>query len=213
MKYIKLNILLVSALAMLLSSCGGVTQTGTIGGSVTGLTTDASVVLQDNAGDNLTLSANGPYTFHTAIDAGSTYDVTILTQPIGENCVVENGIGVVEESVGNVQSVVVVCNPALSAANEVSGTVTGLNPGNQVILLDNGTDSVTVSNPASGTSASTLLFAIQPPLALNATYNVVVQTNPTGQTCTVTNGAGTITTSGQVPSGSSTALPVLVTCH
>ncbi len=70
-----------------------VTNTYTIGGVVTGLFTDNSVTLQNNNGDNLTMDANSNFTFATALDDGSTYTVTVLTQPetIIQTCTVING--------------------------------------------------------------------------------------------------------------------------
>ena len=87
MKYIKLKVLLTCAVALLLTSCGGKIN-ATIGGTVTGLSGNTSLVLQDNGGDNLTVSKNGGFTFASQIEAGSVYDVTILTQPLGETCFV-----------------------------------------------------------------------------------------------------------------------------
>jgi hypothetical protein len=56
---------------------------------VSGLT--GTVVLQNNGTDNLSISANGPFTFPTRLGAGATYNVTVLTQPMGKTCAVANG--------------------------------------------------------------------------------------------------------------------------
>src|SRR5580704_5686778 len=51
----------------------------TIGGNVVGLVgTNSGMVLQDNLGDNLTVSGNGAFTFNTPIADGSTYDVSVF---------------------------------------------------------------------------------------------------------------------------------------
>ena len=194
MKHTKLKVLLTCAAALLLSSCGG-KITGSIGGTVTGLSGGTTVVLQNNGGDNLTVNANGTFAFATQIEAGSTYSVTILTQPLGETCSVQNPVGIVQQSIGNVSSVVVVCNVNISAANDVTGQVNGLNVGNTVKLVNNGTDTYSVTASAAGTT----VFAFDQPLALGATYSVAVSANPSGQTCTLINGAGTITVNGEVP--------------
>lgn len=67
----------------------------TVGGYVVGLAGGQSVTLQDNGGDNLTLSANGPFTFATPLYAPSTYSVTVLTNPAnGQVCtVMPNALG------------------------------------------------------------------------------------------------------------------------
>jgi N-acetylneuraminic acid mutarotase len=82
--------------------------TYTIGGTVSGLS-GKGLVLQDNGGDNLPLSADGAFTFVTAIASGSTYNVTVLTQPSGpsQTCVVNSGGGMAN---ANVATVEVACN-------------------------------------------------------------------------------------------------------
>src|SRR5208283_5306130 len=60
--------------------------TATIGGMVTNLAPNTSVILQDNGGDSLTITANGPFTFKTPVTGPTdAYAVTVLTQPTGPN--------------------------------------------------------------------------------------------------------------------------------
>ena len=77
----------------------------TIGGTVSGLTN--SVVLQNNGTDNETVSSDGAFTFSTALTEGSTYSVTVFTQPTGQTCTVTNGSGTV--AIANVTNVAVAC--------------------------------------------------------------------------------------------------------
>ena len=77
----------------------------TVGGTLSGLGTGDTVVLQDNAGDNLSVSANGSFTFATPLTSGAAFSVTVLTQPTGETCTVMGGTGTVTSA--NVTSVVV----------------------------------------------------------------------------------------------------------
>lgn len=79
----------------------------TIGGTVSGLLAGKSVVLLNNGGDNLTVSANGNFTFLGKLVEDNTYAVTVGTQPPGQRCTVTNGSGTV--GVANVTSVVVAC--------------------------------------------------------------------------------------------------------
>jgi exo-beta-1,3-glucanase (GH17 family) len=82
--------------------------TPSIGGKVSGLT-GGSVVLQNNGGDNLTVSDNGAFTFSEDVAAGGAYAVTVLTQPTnGETCAVANGSGT---ATADVTSVSVTCTP------------------------------------------------------------------------------------------------------
>jgi hypothetical protein len=156
-----------------------VTNTFTIGGTVNGLNSGASVTLLDNATDSLTIITNGTFTFKTPLATGATYNVTIATQPTNETCTITNASGTVVSA--NITNVSVSC-----ATNTftIGGTVSGLNTGASVTLLDNATDSLTV-----GTNGA---FTFKIALATGAAYSVTVSTQPTGQTCTITNGTGTV---------------------
>ena len=88
---------LTIGIALLLASCGGTTTavtTYSIGGTVYGLS-GTGLVLQDNALDNLSVSASGTFVFATTIASGGNYAVTILTQPSNpaQTCTVANGSG------------------------------------------------------------------------------------------------------------------------
>jgi hypothetical protein len=63
----------------------------TVGGTVSGLGSGASAVLLDNGGDATTVSGNEAFTFATALASGTSYLVTVGTQPTGEVCIVSNG--------------------------------------------------------------------------------------------------------------------------
>jgi uncharacterized repeat protein (TIGR03803 family) len=69
--------------------------THTVGGTVSGLADGASIVLQNNGGDTLTASTNGSFTFATGIAFGSTYSVSIGTQPPYQGCSVRSGAGAI----------------------------------------------------------------------------------------------------------------------
>ena len=140
----------------------------TIGGNVTGLT-GTGLVLQDNGGDNLSISGAGnvPFTFATSLAAGSTYNVTVKTQPSGQACTVTNGTGTAN---ANVTNVTVTC----AATYTIGGTVTGLT-GTGLVLQDNGTDNLTI------TGTGTVPFTFATALQGGSTYNVTVKTQPTGQ--------------------------------
>jgi len=65
--------------------------------------------LQNNGGDSLTVSANGPFTFKTPVTGPTdAYAVTVNTQPTTPNqiCTVTSGSGV---ATANVTSVAVDC--------------------------------------------------------------------------------------------------------
>lgn len=190
----KFKILSICALALLFASCGGGKVTSSISGTVSGpgLSASNSLILQDDGGDNLTVTGS-TFTFATQLEAGTEYSVTILTQPVGQTCFVENGFGVIETSIGNVNSIAVVCNETTSASNDVLGTVTGLLTGQSVVLTDNGVDPITVN----GNSTGNVNFQFPTPLATGASYNVEVGTQ-TGAKCTATNNTGKIPSTGTI---------------
>jgi 6-phosphogluconolactonase (cycloisomerase 2 family) len=149
----------------------------TVGGTVTGLT--GAVVLQNNGGDNLTISASGNFTFPLTVHNGNLYAVSVLTQPAGQTCTVSTGAGTV--SADNVTNVTVICS---TNAYKLGGTVSGLMAGGSLVLQDNNGDNLTVS--ANGT------FNFATKVAKGSPYSVTVLTQPTGQGCSVANGTGTM---------------------
>jgi N-acetylneuraminic acid mutarotase len=105
-----LQIIFPGFLLMALSACGGGGGAGAtyaVGGAVSGLGADQSLVLQNNGGDNLPVDSNGAFTFAIQIASGSEYAVTVLTQPTGESCVVTAGSGAMPAN--NVSAVRVSC--------------------------------------------------------------------------------------------------------
>lgn len=95
----------------------------TVGGTVTGVV-GTGLVLQNSGGDNLTITANGAFTFAHPVATGSTYAVTVLTQPTGpaQSCTVTPGTGS-GTATANVTTVAVTCK---AVTFNISGTVVGL---------------------------------------------------------------------------------------
>ena len=157
------------------SSSSSSAATYTVGGTVSGYASATALVLYDDGGDPLSINSNGAFTFGTALASGP-YSVTIGTQPTGQACSVTNGSGVINTI--NVVNVAVNCT---TNTFTVSGTVTG-NTGS-VTLLNNLGDAKSVTGNGGFT------FTAQ---NYGTTYAVTVGTQPTGQTCLVSNGGGTI---------------------
>lgn len=65
----------------------------TVGGTLTGLGAGQGVVLQNNGGGDLTLTANGGLAFGALVATGAPYNVSILTQPADQTCTLNNGSG------------------------------------------------------------------------------------------------------------------------
>jgi 6-phosphogluconolactonase (cycloisomerase 2 family) len=115
-----IRVTLISLGALVLTACGGGGGDGsvtgpppagtfTLGGSLAGLASNTTVVLQNNGGNNLSLSANGAFTFPSSLATGVAYSVSVLTQPGGQTCMVSGGTGTVASA--NITSVVVSCTP------------------------------------------------------------------------------------------------------
>jgi len=152
----------------------------TVGGAVVGLAIDGTVTLQNNGTDDLLINLSGAYfTFPTAIPDGSTYNVTVSVQPDGQTCTVTYlGSGTI--SGANVTNVGVTCVDNVTYS--VGGTVSGLT--GTVNLQNNAVDSLAVA--ANGS------FTFSTPIEDGGAYSVTVSSQPDGQTCSVSDGAGIV---------------------
>jgi len=134
-----------------LAACGGATTnvgnttTYAIGGSVSGLASGAVLVLQDNGSDNLSINADGTFTFATQLASGTAYSVSVLTQPAIQNCAVGNGSGAVTSAaVANVQ---VTCTPERYS---ISGTISPASNAAGAVVMLSGAASATATVDGSG---------------------------------------------------------------
>ena len=154
-----------------------VSDTYSVGGTVTGMTAGTHITLLDNGSNATVVAANTNFTFSSQISAGGSYAVTVGAQPTGQTCSISHGAA--SEVAANVSNVMVVC-----AVDEfsVGGNVTGLATGEQVTLLNNGGNPTTVS--ANGA------FTFSSPIAFGGNFAVTVQVQPPGQTCSLTGPTG-----------------------
>jgi hypothetical protein len=140
------------------------------------------LVLRNNAGDDLTIHANGTFTFPTSLASGASYAVTVQAPPSGprQTCTVTNGAGAVTG--GDVTNVAVSCT---TSTYTIGGTVSGL-AGTGLVLRNNAGDDLPIG--ANGT------FTFATALADLSAYAVTVRTQPAtpSQTCTVSSGSGTL---------------------
>lgn len=188
---------LILTATLCVAACGGGGSTSntssavySVGGSIVGLT--ASGLVLANGSETYSAAANSTsFTFPSASASGSTYAVTVKTQPTGLTCTVTAGSGSVGSK--NVNSVVVLCTVN---AYTIGGTINGLNSAG--LILANSGDTV---SPAPNADTFTFTKGVPP----GATYVVTVQTQPTGETCSVSSGAGSV--------GNAAVTTVLVTCR
>ena len=144
----------------------------TVSGTVVGLYSGQSVTLQNNSGDDLTVSDNTSFSFTTKVAQGATYLVTVKTQPTAQTCTPNLNSGVVSD---NVSDVSIICSYTVYT---VSGSVSGLS-GTLVLQNNYGSDQTLTSDGS---------FSFE--VASSAKYNVRAKTQPNGK-CVVSNGTGT----------------------
>jgi hypothetical protein len=150
----------------------------TISVAVTGLT--GTLVMQDDKADNLTFTTNGTQTFASTYTSGSAYTVSVKTQPAGQTCTLSsNASGTITANI----TVTATCSTT-STTDTISVAVTGLTSGS-LVMQDSKNELLTFTT--NGTQTFPTAYAN------NSTYTVRVKTQPAGQTCTLTNGTGTIT--------------------
>lgn len=150
-------------------------NTYAVSGSVSGLS--GTLVLQNISDDNLTISANGTYSFSAEFEEGADYNVSVQTQPSTQTCVVSNASG----TFGNtaVPDVSVTCTTNTYA---VGGSVSGLS--GTIVLQNNSGDDLTISADV------TISFSTE--VAHGENYSVSVLTQPDNQYCRVSNGSGIV---------------------
>jgi hypothetical protein len=148
----------------------------TISVAVTGLTS-GSLVVKDNKSIDLTFTTDDTQTFSNVYSSGSTYTVSVKTQPSGETCTLSsNASGTITSDI----TVTATCVPNY----KISVAVTGLT--GTLVVTDSKNSNLTF------TKNTTETFGIA--YASGSTYTVTVETQPTGQTCTLgSNSSGTIT--------------------
>lgn len=180
--------LAIALMMLLVTACGGgdsgagIGSTGVVfavGGNITGLSD--TVVLQNNGSDMLSRSANGQFTFSTPLPPGGGYNVKATTQPAGQTCVVTNGIGTITSA--SITDIAVSCTNSVAGAFSIGVTISGLS-GTVAVEINGGSNSI--SRSVNGD------FTLSAPLAAGSAYNVTVGTQPFGQTCSVSNGSGTV---------------------
>ncbi len=179
----RIFVLIISIFFLLISGCGGGGSGSglsryTVGGTIIGLT--GTLVIQNNGGDDYTATADGSFTFSSALADGAAYMVSIITTPTNMVCNITNGTGTVNGA--NITTIIISCHD--SSTYSVGGTVSNLS--GTVVLQNNGGDDLGVTTSGS--------FAFTTALDDGDAYSVTIYTQPTSQTCYISNNSGTIAT-------------------
>src|ERR1700691_4220945 len=159
------------------ATCTANSANYTISVAVTGLT--GTLVVQDNVGPTLTFTTNATQTFSNTYASGSTYSVTVEAQPAGQTCKLSsNASGTITSNI----TVTATCTTNV-VNYTISLAVTGLT--GTLVVQDNVGPTLTFTTNSTQTCSNTS--------ASGATYSVTVETQPAGQTCTLSgNASGTI---------------------
>jgi len=172
----------MATLLALLAGCGGGAgnPTYSIGARVSGLA-GSGLTLQLSTGGTLSVTTNGLSAFPMRLPSQTAYQLTVKTQPSTPQqlCSVTNGSGVIAAS--NV-TVAIACQ---TVKHSVGVSVAGL-AGAGLVLQLNGANNLSIG----GNGASLFATAIDS----GASYAVTVATEPANptQSCSITNGSGTI---------------------
>lgn len=122
----------------------------TIGGTVSGLS--GTLVLQNNGGDDLSINADGAFTFATPLEKGATFEVAVLNNPPGQICSVSYGSGTLGDD--DVSNVLVSCQPATYTVSSSAGAGGTVSPsGNQTINHGSSVNFTVTPNPGHHTGA------------------------------------------------------------
>jgi len=167
------------ACAVALTACGGSDGQLVLGGDFVGVT-KTGLVLTNNGGSDkaITPTSNGQgnWAFDNLISSDDRYNVEIKSRPSNvKDCVIQNPSG---RAGYHVYSVFVVCELNRHA---LSGSVSNLKG---ELVLANGSDNVTLQP---GATSFTLAEIPE-----DSPYGVSILRQPADQTCTVSNGSGTV---------------------
>lgn len=111
------------------------TNTFDVGGNATGVS-GGTLVLRNNGGNDLSVSADGSFTFTNKIASGGAYAVSVAAPPAGKTCTVTAGSGTVTSAA--IANVSVACSGG-SDPGVTCGGGTYCTPGTQTCCISGGT--------------------------------------------------------------------------
>ena len=176
-------------LAAALAACGGKGQF-TVQGTVTGLN-NSGLVLANNGSTVSVPTGATSFTFPQQIDYGTSYNITVQSQPAHMTCAIGGGSGSAGHTV-SIQAQVQCTQNSYALGGQFTGLTAAADGTARTITLLNGSTggSLTISS-ATGTLGNGD-FTFGTPVEDGLPYGVtVVQPAPAnGLTCTIANGTG-----------------------
>lgn len=148
-----------------------------VGGSVSGLSGELGIILND--GETLSLTANGSFFFNTTLADSTPIDIRIVQQPQGQRCEM-TATGTINGA--DYTSLEINCSDFSAPLFSIGGVVSGLD--GTLILLNNDSDQLTISENGA--------YRFTDELASQQNYAVTISSTPEGQTCFLSNGTGAV---------------------
>ncbi|MDF1628894.1 MAG: carboxypeptidase-like regulatory domain-containing protein [Alcanivoracaceae bacterium] len=162
-----------------------------ISGTINGATDSVNVIwetLVDSSIYHDGGNTNGAvsFTYGDGLAEGTNWSVVINTAPAGQTCTVTNGSGTLTADVDNVQ---ISCQDDVVSGDtySIAGTISGASAS---VLWETRVDGVFYHDGGDGNGAVT--FTPLEEMDSGSNWSVVVTGAPSGQTCEVTNGSGTL---------------------
>ena len=146
-----------------------------ISGSLSGLTS-SSLSLMLNEKESLILTKDGNFKFTTELENTLPYDVTIVTQPEGHHCEINNASGKIDAV--DISNITLSC---FALTYKVSGQLTGLDTATDLKIAMNDNEVLTL------TADGTFTFS---KLSHGTDYSVIVERGPARQECLINNDSG-----------------------
>ncbi len=157
-------------------------DTFSIGGTISGLTNNGLKLSLNNGAQVLTVpGGTTAFEFDFGVLDHTAYTVSILTQPAGQTCSISANSGTVNGA--DIDSVSLTCTDNPIEPHMVGGRVYGLTSPGLVLQLNGGLTIVVNNNGP---------YNFYPGVDSGTHYEVTVQTQPPGQTCTIANASGTM---------------------
>ena len=161
------SITLSAAYSGLLSNSLILNITGsTVSGKVTGL--KGAIVVNNGQGGSLAVATSGSFIFPTPLISGSTYNITISTNPSGQTCSVTSGSGVI--GMVNISNITIDCVDNLGSITGTAAVGVPLKAATVLLRDVNGIEKTTVTS-ANGSIQSIDLSTLTAPVMLRATGN------------------------------------------
>jgi 6-phosphogluconolactonase len=182
----------------------------TVNAAVSGLNASGSgLVLQDNGGDNLTVTTSGTDPFATQVASGGAYAVTVHTQPTnpGQFCTVTNGSG----TIGAVAvTATVTCRTEgvfAFVADSAAGTVTAFTIDDTNTSTAGTLAQVATGGVATAAAGSNPVGIVAKPAGAGAYYVYTADNGTADVTQYAVTPAGLISVVGTTPTGQAGSTP------